>query len=91
MGCASVTQAKIIIYTKKYCSYCSAAKELFKSKGVSFEEIDVTGDQKKLDEVIKKTQHQTIPQIFVGEKFVGGFRELEALDESGELNQILGI
>ena len=84
-------QAKIIIYTKKYCPYCSAAKELFKSKGVSFEEIDVTGDQKKLDELIKQTQHQTVPQIFVGEKFVGGFRELEALDESGELNQILGI
>ena len=83
--------AKVIVYTKKYCPYCEGAKRLLETKGVSFEEIDVTGDEKKLQQLIKQTGHQTVPQVFINGQFVGGFDELEELDNLGELNKMLHI
>ncbi len=81
---------KVTIYTKHYCPYCEAAKRLLKSKGVSYEEINVTNNPEELESLIRKTNHQTVPQIFIGEKFVGGFDELEALDKASELDKLLG-
>ena len=80
---------KIILYSKAHCPYCEGAKQLLQEKGVAFQEIDVTDDEKKLAELVKRTNHQTIPQIFIGGKFIGGFQELQALDESGELDRLL--
>ncbi len=80
---------KVIIYTKEYCPYCQAAKQLLSSKGVLFEEIDVTDNEDRLEKLIERTGHQTVPQVFIGEKFVGGFTELKALDNSGELDKAL--
>ncbi len=85
-----MAQPKVIIYTKEYCPYCQAAKQLLLGKKVSFEEIDVTHDEGRLEKLIEKTGHQTIPQIFIGDRFIGGFTELKAFDNSGELNKILG-
>ena len=84
-----MTQPKVVVYSKAYCPYCAAAKELLAAKGVVFEEIDVTNDEKKVSELVKRTKHQTVPQIFIGERFVGGYQELEALDDSGKLDQLL--
>lgn len=79
----------VIVYAKSYCPYCEAAKRLLKSKNVPFEVIDVTNDMEKLSQLIQKTNHQTVPQVFIGDKFIGGFDELEALDESGKLDKLL--
>ena len=81
--------AKVKIYTKSHCPYCEAAKRLLQAKGVSYEEIDVTDDFDKLAGLAGKTGHQTVPMIFIGEKFVGGFDELEELEHSGKLEQLL--
>ncbi|PIQ85580.1 MAG: glutaredoxin 3 [Candidatus Omnitrophica bacterium CG11_big_fil_rev_8_21_14_0_20_45_26] len=82
---------KVTIYTKDYCPYCQAAKRLLEDKQVAFEEINASKDPSALTAVIKKTNHQTVPQIFIGDDFVGGFQELQALDESGQLDKKLGI
>lgn len=80
----------ITIYTKSYCPYCSAAKALLKSKGQSFLEIDVEHDEKKRDEMIARSGGRlTVPQIFIGEKYIGGFDDLRALDEADELDSLL--
>jgi glutaredoxin 3 len=62
---------------------------LLKDQGISFEEIDVTRDQALRQEVIQRSGRRTVPQIFIGEEPIGGFTELKALSDSGELNSKL--
>ena len=81
---------KVVIYTGPICNYCSAAKHLLSKKKISFEEIDIGSDQKKREEMLKKSNGaRTVPQIFIGEKHVGGYVELKALENNGELDGLL--
>ena len=81
---------KVVIYTGPGCNFCAAAKHLLSKKKISYEEIDIGNDDKKREEMIKKTNgSRTIPQIFIGEKHVGGYVELKALENKGELEKIL--
>jgi len=68
---------KVLIYTIKNCPYCEAAKELLKQKNIQFEQIDLTSDEDKRLELVKKTGHKTMPQIFFDEKFIGGYTDLK--------------
>jgi len=79
----------VIIYTADYCPYCKAAKEFLKSKGVSYQEIDVTHDQEKRLDIAQRSGQKTVPQIFINGKSMGGYSDLKALDEKGELDKIL--
>jgi len=82
--------ASVDIYTRQYCSYCQFAKELLARKGVSFHEIDVTGNAEMRREMVQRANgHTTFPQIFVGATHVGGCDELYALEEAGKLDPLL--
>jgi glutaredoxin 3 len=81
--------AKVIVYSQPFCGYCSAAKRLLDRKGVEYTEIDVMLDPGKRAEMIERSGRQTVPQIFFGERHIGGFDELNALDRSGGLDQLL--
>lgn len=83
--------AQIKIYTTDYCPYCHAAKALLTSKGVTFEEINVEGDDKTRHWLVQTTGQRTVPQIFIDNKSYGGFDDISALDRQGKLNPILGI
>jgi len=81
---------KVIIYTGPMCNYCSAAKHLLNKKKINYEEIDIGYDDKKREEMLKKSNGaKTIPQIFIGERHVGGYVELKALENKGELDTLL--
>ena len=81
---------KVVIYTVPFCNFCSAAKHLLNKKKINFEEIDIGYDDKKREEMLKKSNGaRTIPQIFIGEKHIGGYVELRALDKDGKLNSLL--
>lgn len=81
---------EVILYTRKFCGYCSAAKSLLESKGVKYKEFDGTFDQKVRAEMIQKSNGgRTFPQIFIGGKHVGGCDELHALDRAGKLDPML--
>jgi len=81
---------KVVIYTGPMCSYCSAAKHLLNKKKINYEEIDIGYDDKKREEMLKKSNGaKTIPQIFIEEKHVGGYVELKALENKGELDRLL--
>tara|TARA_Y100000588_G_C13698363_1_gene687540 strand:+ start:151 stop:408 length:258 start_codon:yes stop_codon:yes gene_type:complete len=83
---------KVVIYTGPMCNFCSAAKHLLNKKKISYEEIDIGYDEKKRDEMLKKSNGaKTIPQIFIEEKHIGGYVELKALENKGELDSLLGI
>jgi glutaredoxin 3 len=79
----------VVMYTTDYCPFCVAAKGLLKNKGIPFQEIDVTGDQALRQEVVRRSGRRTVPQIFIGEESIGGFTELKALADKGELESKL--
>jgi glutaredoxin 3 len=83
--------AKVIIYSTNSCPYCRAAKALFQSKGVSFEEVNVEGDAEKRAWLVKTTGMTTVPQIFIDGKPFGGFDDVSALDRQGKLNALLDL
>ncbi|MDX2083495.1 MAG: glutaredoxin 3 [Rickettsiales bacterium] len=80
---------KIIIYTKEVCPYCVKAKALLQRKGATFSEIKIT-DDKTREEMIKKSGgRMTVPQIFIGEKHIGGCDDIYDLESKGELDILL--
>jgi glutaredoxin 3 len=78
--------AKVTIYTWTVCPYCVRAKDLLKRKGVSYEEINLDNKDEELTQLRKRTGFKTIPQIFIGDEFIGGYSDLAALDDKGELD-----
>jgi glutaredoxin 3 len=81
--------AKVVLYTTQYCSYCVRAKALLQHKVVAFEEVDVGADETLRDKMIEASGRRTVPQIFINDTPIGGFEELRALDEQGELDRLL--
>jgi glutaredoxin 3 len=83
-------QAEILMYTKDYCPYCVAAKNLLTQKGVSFTEVDVTRDEAKFNEMLTRSApRRTVPQIFIGGQGIGGFDDMKKLDSEGRLESLL--
>lgn len=83
--------AKIEIYSKEWCPYCTKAKALLRSKKLEYEEIDVTSDAEAERDMIEKSQRRTVPQIFIDNQSVGGYDDLAQLNASGALDQLLNI
>ena len=79
----------VTIYTTPFCGFCHAAKRLLSTKGVAFEEIDVSRDPDLKQEMMTRAGRHTVPQIWVGETHVGGFDELNALERGGKLDPLL--
>ena len=80
---------KITIYTADYCGFCHAAKALLTRKGVAFDDVDVTHDPAARRDVAQRSGQSTVPQIFIGDESIGGFAELQTLEVSGELDDLL--
>jgi len=81
--------ANVVIYTRKLCGFCTAAKSLLSRKGVAFREIDATFDAGLRQEMMRKSGRSTFPQIFVGDHHVGDCEELMALERAGKLDAML--
>jgi glutaredoxin 3 len=84
--------AEVEIYTIRYCPYCQEAKELLSRKGVSFQEIDASGNREIRKEMIERAHgRDTFPQIFIGPTHVGGCDDLYKLDADGKLDQLIAM
>lgn len=80
----------VTIYTTPYCPYCIRAKQLLEQKQVLFTEIDLSREPAQVrTELMSKTRQRTVPQIFIGEQFVGGCDELFVLERQGKLDGLL--
>ena len=77
------------VYTKTNCPYCVRAKALLDRKGVTYEEIDAGSDDALRAWLVETTGQRTVPQIFVGDRSLGGFSDIDALDREGKLDPIL--
>jgi len=82
---------KIEVYTQEWCPYCAKAKALLKSKDLPYSEIDVTTDEARQQEMIRRSGRRTVPQIFLDGESVGGYDELASLNATGELDRRLGL
>ena len=86
-----MTAPKVEIYTKWGCPYCTRAKALLDSKGVAYEEFDVTmGGPKKAEMLERVPGASTVPQILIAGAIIGGSDDLAALDRAGKLDAMLG-
>ena len=82
--------AKIEIYSKTTCPYCTMAKRLLESKGQEFEEINLNQHPERTDEMIERTGGKmTVPEIFIDGKLIGGYDDLAALETAGNLDPLL--
>ena len=78
---------EVVIYTRDFCYYSDAARDLLTRKGVAFKEINATGNRELRNEMIERANGgSTFPQVFIGETHVGGCDELYALEEQGKLD-----
>lgn len=81
--------ADVTIFTTHFCPYCVRAKRLLDHKGVPYEEIDVSSDDELRERMVAESGRRTVPQIFIAGRPVGGFEELQALEDRGELDVLL--
>jgi glutaredoxin 3 len=79
----------ITIYTTPICPYCLSAKQLLQSKGAAYTEIDVSRDTAVREAMMLKAKRRTVPQIWIGQRHIGGCDDLYALDIAGELDALL--
>jgi glutaredoxin 3 len=86
---AQMDQQKIVVYTSGACGYTWRAKRLLTAKGYVFEVVDLTFDPRRRAWLAEQTGRRTVPQIKIGERWVGGFDEISALDAQGELDRIV--
>lgn len=83
-------QPEILMYSTRVCPYCDRARALFERKKVSFKEIKIDEDPAQLAEMLKRSNgRRTVPQIFIGDKHIGGFDDMAALDRAGQLDPLL--
>ncbi|MDD3019658.1 MAG: glutaredoxin 3 [Alphaproteobacteria bacterium] len=82
--------AKVEVYTTDYCPYCTRAKQLLDMKDVDYAEIDVSSDDVARIALVQKAQgRRTVPQIFINDKPIGGYDDMRALEDSGDLDKLL--
>jgi glutaredoxin 3 len=84
-----MTQPAVTLYVSDWCPYCQRAKSLLTQKKVDFSEINVEDDAKLREDMIARSNRRTVPQIFIGDKHVGGCDDLFELDRSGELDRLI--
>lgn len=82
--------AKVLMYKKNPCPYCDRAANFLEGRGIEFDVVDLTGKQDELDKIKNETGWRTVPIIMIGDKLIGGYTDLKALDEEGKLMPMLG-
>lgn len=83
------TKPEIVMYSRATCPFCVTARTLLRSHGAEWREISLDTEPEKREEMMTRSGRGTVPQIFVGDFHVGGFDDLQALDEEGALERIL--
>jgi glutaredoxin 3 len=82
---------EVVMYSTTWCPYCARARALLQRKSVAYREIEIDEEPAQREAMLARSGgRRTVPQIFIGERHVGGFDDLYALEQSGELDHLLG-
>lgn len=79
----------VVMYCKSWCPYCHSARALLTGKGVTIQEIDIDAQPEQRAEMIRRSGRSTVPQVFIGERHIGGSDDLHELDAAGGLDPLL--
>lgn len=82
--------ARALVYSAAACGYCVAAKNLLKNRGIDYEEVRVDLEPARREEMMQRTRRTSVPQVFIGDTWIGGFDELAAADRDGRLAALAG-
>jgi glutaredoxin 3 len=80
---------RVLVYGTRVCPYCRMAERLLEKKGVPVEKIMVDENPVQREEMVRLSGRTSVPQIFIGEKHVGGYTDMVALDREGQLDALL--
>jgi glutaredoxin 3 len=80
---------KVEVYTTHWCPYCHATKALLEGKGIAYEEVDAHDPETRRAMIQRAHGRCTVPQVFVGDRHLGGYSELVMLDRDGRLDPII--
>ena len=81
--------ATVTLYVTGWCPYCARARQLLARKGAVVEEIDIEAQPEQRAVMMERSGRRTVPQIFIGERHIGGCDDLHALDAAGGLDPLL--
>lgn len=82
--------AQVIVYSTTVCPYCVRAKQLLQRKGIEYKEVNLSNEAPEVrTELMQRTNHRTVPQIFIKDQFIGGFDQLYALEREGKLEELV--
>ena len=82
--------AQVTVYSTNMCPYCVRAKQLLERKGIEYTEVNLSTEAPEVRvELMQRTKHRTVPQIFIKDQFIGGFDQLYALEREGKLDELL--
>ena len=82
--------AQVTVYSTNMCPYCVRAKQLLERKGIEYKEVNLSTEAPEVRvELMQRTKHRTVPQIFIKDQFIGGFDQLYALEREGKLDEVL--
>ena len=86
-----MTAPRVVVYASRYCGWCTRALVLLENKGVQAEIINVDLDRAARSEMEERSGRRTVPQIFIGDRHIGGYDDLRALDSAGQLDPLLTV
>ena len=82
--------AQVTVYSTNMCPYCVRAKQLLERKGIEYKEVNLSTEAPEVRvELMQRTKHRTVPQIFIKDQYIGGFDQLYALEREGKLDELL--
>lgn len=84
-----MSRPKVVMYATSWCPYCASARQLLVDKGVELEEIDIDAAPAARAQMMSRSGRRTVPQIFIGETYVGGCDDLQDLNAGGGLDKLL--
>ena len=79
----------IVLYGTRFCPFCTAARRLLTARGLTFQDVPVDNDPELRASVMARSSRNTVPQIWIGDKHVGGYTELRELEDNGELDGLV--
>ena len=82
---------RVVVYTTEPCGFCSQAKALLESRSIDYDEVNLAKDPPGRERLARLTGQMTFPQVLIGERAIGGFRELIEADRDGTLRELLAV
>ena len=85
----SGSRPKVVVYGTAWCPYCVRARQLLEQKGVAYEDLRIEGRMDLRAEMQARSGRSSVPQIFIGDRHIGGYDDMAALDRAGKLDALL--